>query len=124
MYHILLILTDGAIHDMSRVKSLIVEASRHPTSIVIVGVGDSDEFELMEELDSDGQLLRDDGGRVAARDIVQFVRFNDAVRKGNLAEEVLREIPEQVCLHMENIGFKPMLVSNAPPPMPAMPGVQ
>ena len=54
MYHILLILTDGAIHDMSRVKSLIVEASRHPTSIVIVGVGDSDEFELMEELDSDG----------------------------------------------------------------------
>ena len=124
IYHILLILTDGAIHDMSRVKSLIVEASRQPTSIVIVGVGESEEFELMEDLDCDGQLLRDDGGRVCARDIVQFVRFNEAVRKGNLAEEVLREIPEQVCLHMENIGFKPMAVSNAPTPMPAMPGQQ
>ena len=68
--------------------------------------------------------MRDDGGRVAARDIVQFVRFNEAIRKGNLAEEVLREIPEQVCLHMENIGFKPVSVSNVPAPMPAMPQQQ
>ena len=54
VYNILLILTDGAIHDMSKVKSLIVEASVLPTSIVIVGVGQSDEFDLMEELDCDG----------------------------------------------------------------------
>jgi len=67
---VLLILTDGAIHDMSAVKKLIVEASFLPTSIVIVGVGNSDEFELMEELDSDGQILRDDDGNPAARDIV------------------------------------------------------
>ena len=39
---------------MSKVKSLIVEASVLPTSIVIVGVGESEEFDLMEELDSDG----------------------------------------------------------------------
>ena len=55
---------------MSAVKKLIVEASFLPTSIVIVGVGNSDEFELMEELDSDGQILRDDDGNPAARDIV------------------------------------------------------
>jgi len=53
VYPILLILTDGAIHDMSRVKQLIVEASHLPASIVIVGVGNSHEFDLMEELDSD-----------------------------------------------------------------------
>ena len=123
IYPVLLILTDGAIHDMSRVKKLIVEASVLPTSIVIVGVGNSDEFELMEELDCDGMLLRDDHGNKAARDIVQFVRFNEAIAKGNLAEEVLREIPEQLCLHMENKGFRPQIVSNVPPPMPAMPGV-
>lgn len=41
-----------------------------PTSIVIVGVGGSEEFDLMEELDCDGMLLRDDSGRKAARDIV------------------------------------------------------
>jgi len=94
IYHILLILTDGAIHDMSQVKRLLVDTSTLPCSIVIVGVGSSDEFELMEELDSDNQLLRDDDGRRAARDIVQFVKFNEAIAKGNLAEEVLREIPE------------------------------
>ena len=48
---------------MSKVKQLIVESSSLPTSIVIVGVGSSDEFELMEELDADNHLLRDDSGR-------------------------------------------------------------
>jgi hypothetical protein len=27
--------------------------------------------------------------------------------KGNLAQEVLKEIPEQVCLYMEQTGFRP-----------------
>ncbi len=76
----------------------------------------------MEELDSDEQLLRDDNGRQAVRDIVQFVRFNEAIRAGNLAAEVLREIPEQVCLHMENNNLQPQIISNVPAPMPAMPG--
>jgi len=57
---VLLILTDGAIHDMSAVKSLIVNCSELPTSIVIVGIGESEEFELMEELDSDTTILMDD----------------------------------------------------------------
>ena len=54
---------------MSQVKRLIVESSPLPTSIIIVGVGDED-FELMEELDSDDKLLTDDEGRVCSRDIV------------------------------------------------------
>ena len=70
VYHSLLILTDGAIHDMSAVKQLIVQVANLPCSIIIVGVGNSEELELMEELDSDEQLLRDDNGRQAARDIV------------------------------------------------------
>jgi len=107
VYNILLILTDGKIEDMARVKQLIVDSSDLPTSIVIVGVGNSDEFDLMEELDSDNHLLQDNAGRIASRDIVQFVRFSDAVKRGNLAEEVLREIPEQFCLYMEQIGEKP-----------------
>ena len=92
---------------MSAVKRLIVDASNLATSIVIVGIGESEEFELMEELDSDDIILCDDDGRKCARDIVQFVRFNECMKKGNLAEEVLREIPEQLCLHMENVGYIP-----------------
>lgn len=34
--------------------------------------------------------------------------------RGNLAEEVLKEIPDQVCQHMESIGFVPAPVQINP----------
>ena len=54
---------------MSMTKSLIVELSEYPVSIIIVGVGDAD-FEAMVELDSDDGILRDDYGVPCMRDIV------------------------------------------------------
>lgn len=42
VYQVLLILTDGAIHDMPRTKELVVELSNYPCSIIIVGVGNAD----------------------------------------------------------------------------------
>jgi len=105
-YYVLLILTDGEIHDMPETKRLIVEASKLPCSIIIVGVG-NEEFDKMEELDADEKILRDDKGRAAKRDIVQFVKFKEAVARGNLAEEVLKEVPTQVCRYMEMINFLP-----------------
>lgn len=63
-YQVLLILTDGAIHDMDVVKERIVDASGLPTSIIIVGVGEAD-FSMMEELDCDGSLLTDGQNRRA-----------------------------------------------------------
>jgi len=56
-------------------------------------VGDAD-FSNMEELDGDDGLLKDFYGNRAKRDIVQFVSFNECVQRGNLAQEVLKEIPE------------------------------
>ena len=94
---------------MDLTKSLIVDCSTLPTSIIIVGVGNAD-FSLMEELDGDGGLLTDRKGRRCHRDIVQFVRFNESVQKGDLAEQVLKEIPEQLCSYMEQKGFKPVPV--------------
>ena len=91
---------------MKETKDLIVASSGLPVSIIIIGVGNED-FELMEELDSDSQILRDSSGRSALRDIVQFVKFNDVKDKGlqGIAEEVLKEVPEQVIeyLVMNNI---------------------
>ena len=75
-YSVLLILTDGCIHDMPETKQLIVELSYKPCSIVIIGIGEED-FSEMETLDADTKVLVDRFGRPAARDIVQFVRFND-----------------------------------------------
>lgn len=46
--------------------------------------------------------MRDDFGKVAKRDIVQFVKFNDLEQnKGALSEAVLKEIPDQVVSYME-----------------------
>lgn len=100
VYYIMLIITDGEIHDMPKVKSAIVAASHLPMSIIIVGVGNAD-FRNMQVLDGDGETLTDGRGQKAERDIVQFVPLNQF--QGNqqaLAKEVLAEIPGQVCSYM------------------------
>jgi len=105
----LLILTDGVITDIHDTKEAIVDASSLPLSIIIVGIGNAD-FEAMEELDSDNELLRAPSGRRALRDIVQFVPFNKFLTSGlnpavgrlHLAQEVLREVPEQFIGYMKS----------------------
>ena len=108
MYHILLILTDGCIHDMRETKDLIVECANYPLSIIIIGVGDAD-FSNMIELDGDEVALRNSKGQLAARDIVQFVQFNEYRQRdiGILAEEVLREVPDQIVGYMLSKGIQP-----------------
>lgn len=49
-YHVLLIITDGTIHDMAKTKSLLVDLSALPCSVLIIGVGEAD-FENMHVLD-------------------------------------------------------------------------
>lgn len=61
MYHCLLILTDGDIHDMKETVDTIVELSKYPVSIIIIGVG-NDDFAKMVFLDSDDKVLRNSKG--------------------------------------------------------------
>ena len=96
-YHIILILTDGVINDMDDTIDQIVEASELPVSIIIVGVGNAN-FSNMKILDGDDKQLKSKRtGKVATRDIVQFVPYsavsNDPKK---LAESVLEELPGQV----------------------------
>ena len=102
-YFILLIVTDGVITDMEQTKTAIVDASTLAMSIIIVGVGEGD-FDEMEELDGDTVRVTDSTGRVASRDIVQFVQMRNFLgvcginSKGTelfLAKELLAEIPDQ-----------------------------
>jgi hypothetical protein len=75
-YFILLIITDGVISDMEETRHAVVQASKLPMSIIIVGVGNAD-FAAMEFLDGDSRRLRSHTGEEAARDIVQFVPFRE-----------------------------------------------
>ncbi|EDV19302.1 uncharacterized protein TRIADDRAFT_62253 [Trichoplax adhaerens] len=105
-YQILLMVTDGIISDMDETKLAVIKASGLPMSIIIVGVGDTD-FDEMDELDSDEQLLSFEGN-TAERDIVQFVEFQKFLEDGqithssaiNLAREVLAEVPRQILEYM------------------------
>lgn len=131
-YFVLLILTDGVITDMPDTKSAIVEASKLPLSIIIVGIGEA-EFDAMEELDSDDKRLSAGYGRYAERDIVQFVPFREFIggkyganlqmSQAYLAKEVLAEVPDQVTGYMKKIGMKPKPPVQRPPSeMQAPPG--
>lgn len=105
-YQVLLILTDGEIHDMQATVDLIVSASGLPLSIIIVGVGNAD-FGSMETLDGDNGLTDSKGFR-CPRDIVQFVPFRDVGNNSaTLAQELLRELPNQVVQYMKVIGKPP-----------------
>ena len=109
MYHILLILTDGIIHDMPQTTDLIVECAKYPLSIIIVGIGNED-FSDMEKLDGDEVRIRNSSGEPAVRDIVQFVKFNDFKEGGDfgkLAEEVLKEVPDQFVEYMVQKNIMP-----------------
>ncbi|KAJ3125566.1 Copine-8 [Nowakowskiella sp. JEL0407] len=113
-YTFLLILTDGEISDLTATKDAIIRASEYGLSIVIIGIGNSD-FQNMDELDSDEKKLSL-YGKVAKRDIVQFVPFRKFVGKYNgerLASEVLAEIPNQVVEYFNSRNIRPK------PPRPA-----
>ncbi|XP_059147710.1 copine-3-like isoform X2 [Physella acuta] len=108
-YFILLMLTDGVLSDMSNTKSAIVEASKLPMSLIIVGVGQAD-FSDMEILDGDDGVLRAANGEPAKRDIVQFVPFRDFKHSSpvELARHVLAEVPKQVTDYYKMRGLQPM----------------
>ena len=99
MHYVLMILTDGEIHDMKETIAAIVDISTRnlPLSIVIVGVGNED-FANMVKLDGDDVALA-----TGCKDQVQFVKFSEVVKrsepgkvKENLAAIVLEEVPSQV----------------------------
>uniref|UniRef100_A0A8D2ZJJ4 Copine-3 n=1 Tax=Scophthalmus maximus TaxID=52904 RepID=A0A8D2ZJJ4_SCOMX len=107
-YFVLLIITDGVITDMDQTLNAIVNASRLPMSIIIVGVGGAD-FSAMEVLDGDDGILRSATGEAAMRDIVQFVPFRQFQNAGTaaLAQSVLAELPDQVASFFNLFDLKP-----------------
>uniref|UniRef100_A0A7S1KMX3 Copine C-terminal domain-containing protein n=1 Tax=Percolomonas cosmopolitus TaxID=63605 RepID=A0A7S1KMX3_9EUKA len=107
-YHVLLLLTDGLVNDMDKTVEEICRASTLPLSIIIVGVGNAD-FSKMDFLDSDdGKLRSNSTGRVAQRDIVQFVPFNRFKHNPHaFASAVLAELPHQVEEYFKVKGISP-----------------
>ena len=110
MYHILLLLTDGDVHDLKETIKEITEIATEnlALSIVIVGVG-QEEFTNMVRLDGDDIAIS-----AGVKDIVQFVKLQEVYARSqpaeatdNLAGLVLEEIPSQMVKHFESKGMFP-----------------
>nr|KJB80803.1 hypothetical protein B456_013G115900 [Gossypium raimondii] len=110
-YFVLLIMTDGVLTDIQETMDALVRASDLPLSILIVGVGNAD-FKQMEVLDADdGRRLESSTGRVATRDIVQFVPMQE-VHSGQVSvvQALLEELPSQFLTYMRSRNIKPLHV--------------
>lgn len=108
-YTCALIVTDGVISDMDRTREQLMDLSRYPCSIIIIGVG-SEDFTKMRTLDdsSEGSQLLKRGRDVAVRRFVQFVEYRSyedgadgRVDMSRLSEDVLGNIPEHVMQFIE-----------------------
>ncbi|KAL8047388.1 hypothetical protein ABFX02_08G238300 [Erythranthe guttata] len=111
-YYVLLIITDGVVSDLQETINSIVRASDLPLSILIVGVGGAD-FKDMEILDADkGQRLECSTGRIATRDIVQFVPMRE-IHRGEISvvQALLEELPSQFLTYVRSRDIKPLNLS-------------
>ncbi|XP_069099958.1 copine-1 isoform X1 [Pleurodeles waltl] len=108
-YFVLLILTDGEITDLDLTRQAIVNASKLPMSVIIIGVGSAD-FKAMEFLDGDDGVLKSATGEAALRDIVQFVPFRQFrnAPKEALSQAVLAEVPKQLVSYFKLRGLPPV----------------
>ncbi|KAG2260095.1 hypothetical protein Bca52824_079389 [Brassica carinata] len=109
-YFVLLIITDGVLTDMTGTIDALVRASDLPLSVLIVGVGNTD-FSQMEILDADkGRRLESSTGRVATRDIVQFVPMRE-VHSGQVSvvQALLEELPGQFLSYVRCRNINPVL---------------
>lgn len=123
-FHVLLILTDGCIHDMAPTIDAIVQSSALPISIIIVGIGEEEDFSKMNELDADSNRLVAQNGECQKHDNVQFVPYKSCGSSARLTREVLAELPDQVVTHFRQRNLLPQprvklnnefLVASAPP---------
>lgn len=115
-YFVLLILTDGVVTDLQETIDSLVKASDLPLSILIVGVGGAD-FKQMEILDADnGKRLESSTGRIATRDIVQFVPMRE-VHGGKITvvQSLLEELPTQFLAYMRSRSIKPVPANETQP---------
>ncbi|KAL4637279.1 hypothetical protein ACB092_03G066600 [Castanea dentata] len=106
---------DGVLTDLQETKDALVRTSDLPLSILIVGVGGAD-FTQMEVLDADdGRPLESSTGRVATRDIVQFVPMRE-VHSGQISvvQALLEELPGQFLTYMRGRDIKPCLLHVGP----------
>ena len=101
-----MIISDGYVHDIDNIIDRIVESSKLPLSVIIIGVG-ADVTSDMKKLNGEDGKLIDSSGEGLEKDIVQYVHFNDYNENiEKLTQEVFRYIPQQIKDYFQNMDEK------------------
>ncbi len=99
LYNILVVIVAGKICDKVQVNDAMNNAKTLPVSVIIISVGNQADEEFLEGLD--------DAKKTGGRDMVQYVDYKDAMKRGDFGQEVLCEIPDQVIGFYKSIGVFP-----------------
>ena len=101
-----MIISDGEVHDIDDIIDSIIESSKLPLSIIIIGVGEDVTNDMKRLNGEDGKLV-DTRGEGLEKDIVQYVHFNDYNENiEKLTQEVFRYIPQQIKDYFQNMDKK------------------
>jgi hypothetical protein len=107
-FHILVIVTDGAVNDNSETADAIVEASKNtPLSIIAIGVGDGP-WDEMERFDDELPKRRFDNFT-----FVNYEELKSTADGSDFASAALRETPEQFKFARKNRMLVPQQKSLA-----------
>jgi hypothetical protein len=108
-YSTLVILTTGEVVDLqATIDAVCAAAEDAPLSIVVIGVGPGSFKNVQTLMGDESGKLRHSNGVPVARDLVQFVAFNDYHGSASRCAAVaLRDVPEQFVQHYINAGVKP-----------------
>jgi len=103
IYYVIPLFVAGPIQDFPETKELIVQLSKYPCQIVVIGMSDSDYHAQLEELNTG--VLKDENNVACVRKMAQFISFAD--NSGNLSARILRTLPDLMCAHLERVSYKP-----------------
>jgi len=115
LFTVLVILTDGEIHDMDETVNLLIESCELPLSIIVIGVG-NEHFSKMETL-NDWKNIKNSKGKSLSRKLVDFILFKKIDKKiSPLSQKISNFIQEQLVKYHEFICKKPnppLLMNNS-----------
>lgn len=101
-YFISLVITDGNPKDVPKTKKAIIEASKLPMSIIIIGVGDKG-FDRMKEMMSNVVY----GKESQKRQVAQFLSLSELKSVDSLVSSSLKSVKQQVIdyIKLENVSI-------------------
>jgi hypothetical protein len=108
VYHVLIILTDGELHDFDASADKLKEMSNLPISTVFIGIGNED-FSNISHLNKNS--LQENAN---LRECSQFLALRNYSHLDEMVKECLNTVSLQICHFMKIQGKKPTHLESVP----------